>query len=610
MPQRKLYIQISFLLVAAVYGMVLMNLQIFNPRYKDAAESNIVSRIELTPLRGVIYDRNGKVLVRNKPVFQLQVITRELSIEDTAVFCEILNINPSYLRKQLQKPIRYPRQYSKYKPFIFIEQISLEEYAQIEDELIAYPGLIIVPNTVRDYPHKSLANVLGYVKEIDKNFLEKDTSNSYKQGDLVGVSGIERYYEKYLRGKAGTKYVMMNAKRVVKGPFSEGEYDTLPQFGHALKTSIDLNLQAYAETLMQNKKGAIVAIEPETGEILTMLTAPSYNPNLLTGKGKQVNKDYFQLTQNPDKPLFNRAIQASYPPGSTFKTLIALVGLQMGVFDTAHTYYQCDRNLVKCHNHQTPVNLYRSLQHSCNPYYYRAIRKIILGEKSKNIYEDTSIGLHFLKEQANKFGLGRQLGIDLPFEKKGLIPSANLYNKKYGKNRWKVGNFQSISIGQGEIIVLPLQLANQAAIIANRGWYITPHIVKEIGETKKALPQYKQIHWTGIDKVYFDFVARAMRDAIKGTAPLACTPDIDICGKTGTAQNPHGKDHSVFMAFAPLENPKISIAVYIENAGFGGSWAAPLASLIIEKYLKGEISRSRKSIENYVKNKNFLIENK
>ena len=584
---------------------VLMNLQIFDISYKKAAENNIINRIEQLPHRGMIYDRRGNTLVRNKPAFQVKIILNKLYIKDILAFCKLFSIDSTYLRKQLEKPIKYPSRYSKHKPFIFIEHLSHQEYARIEDKLIAYPGIVISPYTIRDYPHTSLANVLGYVKEVNKGFLEKDTTKRYKQGDVIGVSGIEKYYEEYLRGKHGVKHVMINARHVVKGSFKNGKYDTLPQCGDALYTSIDLNLQCYAESLMQKKKGAIVAIEPESGEILTMLTSPSYNLNKLTGRGREIDSYYSELIRNPHNPLLNRAIQSVYPPGSTFKPLIALIGLKRGLFDTVGTYYSCNRGLIACHPHKNPVDLYGSIQYSCNPYYYQAIRKLF--SESKNRFRNISMALLSFKKEVENLGLGKHLGIDLPFESAGFIPSPSIYDRKYGTGKWKLSNIQSIGIGQGEISISPLQLANQAVIIANGGWYILPHIIKEIGTYKKQIPQYKKIHTMDINREYFAYVARAMRSAVKsGTAFLAFIRDIDVCGKTGTAQNPHGRDHSVFMAFAPFKKPKIAVAVYIENGGYGGSLAAPIASLVIEKYLKGSISLERKWIEKYVNDKNLL----
>lgn len=575
-----------------------MHLQVFDSDYSQAANDNIVSRITKYPLRGMVLDRNGKELVRNRPVFDLMVIPKELKIpgNDTLAFCKFFNIEPEYAREKLAEA----REYAPHLPSVFIKHLSLQAFACIQDRLTEYPGIYPTERTVRDYPNKTIANALGYVKEVDRAFLEADTTNYYRQGDLIGKSGLEWQYEKHLRGTRGVSYVIRNVRGVVKGKFQEGRFDTVPGIGKNLTTTIDLDLQLYGEQLMQNKRGAVVAIEPETGEILTMISFPSYDPNLLTGEGKEASKNYIALVNDPDKPLFNRAIQAVYPPGSTFKTLMALTGLQDGVLDTSTTYFSCDKSIVGCHGHPSPLNLMESLRHSCNPFYVKALRKVILQNRDKDEHQDTRRGLEEWKAKLATLGLGQKLGIDLPFERAGLIPYPGYYDKFYYLNNWRVSNIYSIGIGQGEVLMTPLQLANQAAVIANRGWYKIPHLVKSIGDS--LVQPEKQS--TAIEPVHYDFVARSMSNI--HTARLSKIHDITVCGKTGTAQNPHGEDHSIFMAFAPLHKPEIAIAVYVENAGFGGTWAAPLASLLIEKYLRGHISEQREWIENYVKSGNFM----
>ncbi|MEH0157939.1 penicillin-binding protein 2 [Limibacter armeniacum] len=594
MAERKWYIVGGFTLIFILYAVILLNIQVFSSDYKRQANANMVDRIVEYPLRGMIYDRDGRILVNNAPVFDVMVTPKQLHLneEDTVLLCQLFEMERVEFRDRLQKIAA--DKYSWYKPNLFLKQLTKMEYAKIQDQLIRYKGFEVVPKTIREYPHTSLANALGYIKEVSKSFLDKDTTEYYGQGDLIGKVGVEYFYEKELRGKRGVSYVMKNVKGQTKGKFRSGEFDTLPEVGMDLVSSIDLELQQYAELLMQNKRGAVVAIEPSTGEILTMLSAPSYDPNLLTGEGRRVSRNYVKLNDDPDKPLFNRAMQSRYPPGSTFKTVMSLIGMQEGVLDTTYTRFPCAGEPVKCHDHPSPLSIAGAVQNSCNPWYYKAIRKIMLQHKDPDPNKDLKMNMDHWQKMVKEFGLGRKLGIDLPYEKGGLIPNAAYYDRAYNGRQWKISNVYSISIGQGEILAMPIQLANLAATIANRGYYYTPHIIKDIGGAGPK-EQYSEKNVVNIKRDYFDYVARAM-SGVK-TARLAMIPDIAICGKTGTAQNPHGKDHSIFMAFAPLDKPKIAIAVYVENAGFGGTWAAPIASLIMEKYIRGEISEPRKWIE-------------
>lgn len=581
-----------------------MQLQVFDSGYRQQAEKNIRYRNVLQPLRGMIYDREGKILAASRPVFDLYVIPKEVKIQDTTAFCSFLGIKKSYLKEQLEKAAAY----SRYQPSILLKQLSQRQYARIEDRLNEFPGIFAKEYTVREYPHQSLANVLGYVKEVDGELIRKDTTNYYRAGDLIGKSGLEAEYEQYLRGERGVKYEMRNVHGVVKGKYLDGRFDTARVVGRSLTSSINLELQQYAEQLMRNKKGAVVAIEPETGEILVMLSAPSYDPNLLTGEGDSVTKNYARLVFDPYKPLFNRAIMSTYPPGSTFKTLMALIGLHDGALDTVRTRFPCIKSMVNCHNHPGPLDVFGSIQHSCNPFYFQAIRKIVPQGRLEDGQEDFRLGLESWKYHMMTFGLDKPLGIDMPFERAGNIPGTRYYDLRYKTpDRWKLSNIYSISIGQGEVGMTPLQLANVATTIANRGWYIKPHIIKGISTDSSTYlsEEYTKKNYTAIEPEYFDYVARAMRKVVvNGTASRARIPNIEICGKTGTAQNPHGKDHSVFMSFAPLNNPKIVVAAYVENAGFGGTWAAPIASLIIEKYLNGKVEREY--MENYVLSGNLI----
>lgn len=614
MLERKHFILFSAFLVGLTFAGRLLYIQGLSDEYQRKAEKNIRVRQIEKPRRGIIRDRNKKVIVENRVVFDVMYMPKELKIKDTTEFCELFGVDIDYVRKYVKGPSTFFKEKTPleiYRPQLFIKQLSQEKYNKVVDRFTDYPGLFTNNYTVRGYAHQSLANVLGYIKEINPTELDKDSVGAYKPGDLIGKSGIELFYEPYLRGRSGVKYDMRNVKGVKKGSYLDGRFDTLSVPGQDLISSIDLDLQQYAEKLMQNKKGAVVALDPSTGEILVMLTAPSYDPNLLTAIGKEFSYHYSRLADpnNELKPMYNRAIQSPYPPGSTFKTAMALVGLQLGTLDTSYTRFSCIKSLVNCHNHPGPLNVFGSIQHSCNPFYFQAFRKVILDNDGEGEVASSRIGLARWHSLVTSFGLGDRLGVDLPYEYRGRIPSVGYYDRKYGENRWKVGNTYSISIGQGEMGVTPLQLANLGAAIVNEGWYITPHLIKAIGEDGEPLPQYTVKHQIPINSAYFNYVKRAMGEVVRaGTARRAFIEDIAVAGKTGTAQNPHGKDHSVFMSFAPLNNPKIVVAAYVENAGFGGTWAAPVASLIIEKYMRDNFeeyehekgSITREYLENYV----------
>jgi penicillin-binding protein 2 len=593
-------------LVAFVFLAKLFFLQIIDEEYKLEAQNNVIQKVIDYPDRGMIKDRNGKLIVANMPAHDILIIPKEFRLEDTIKFCQLFNLTKEELIDRYKK-LKKLKDYSPYKPMPLIKHLPEAEFIKVQDRLDEFKGVYAGVRTIRQYPHASLANALGYVKEVDKVMLDKDTTKYYQQGDLIGKSGVEASYEEQLRGKRGVNYVMVNAKRMVKDKFEEGKYDIEAEVGQNLTSSIDLDLQQYSEVLMSNKIGSIVAIEPNTGEILTMVSAPSYNPNLLTGNGKEVSNHYFELLNNRFKPLYNRPAMASYPPGSIFKLVQALIGLEEGVIDTTDTHISCIQDVVKCHGHGSPLNLHGSIQHSCNPFYYKVFNRIIIQEKSKDYFQDSKIGLDNWHSYVSKFGFGQKLGSDIPEEKAGNMPSSKYYDKRYKQHKWKFGNIYSLSIGQGEMGVTPLQMANMAATIANRGYFYTPHLVKDING-KGALEKYKEKHNVGIKKEYFNFVANAMADVVRaGTARKAQVPNITVCGKTGTAQNPHGEDHSVFICFAPKDNPKIAIAVYVENAGWGGSWAAPIASLMIEKYLKGKIEDpARLAMEKQIIEKDFI----
>ncbi|MES2387699.1 MAG: penicillin-binding transpeptidase domain-containing protein [Bacteroidota bacterium] len=597
---RRLLIQGVFLLVAVVFLLRLFFLQILDDTYKQAANNNALQKVTEYPYRGVIYDRNGKILVFNVPVYDMMVIPREVKKGmDTLAFCSLMNIT----KEDFITKMKAARFYSRVKPSPFIKQLSGADFARVQDQFIDYPGFSFVPRTVRNYPHKCMANALGYIGEINQDRLDKQGKGYYKTGDYIGISGLEAKYEEALRGRRGVQHVLVDVHGIRKGSFKNGIYDTTAVRGENLHSSMDLALQEYGESLMVNKAGSIVAIEPSTGEILAFVSAPNYDPNLLTGR--EFSKNYTALYNDPNKPLFNRALMAMYRPGSTFKAIQAVSGLQLGMLDR-NTTYGCVQNLVHCHPHPQPCNLPQSIQWSCNPYWVNAFRRVINRGVVSNTFRDTRVGFEKWRPMVMSFGLGEKLGLDMPGEQRGRIPSLKYYDKMYGEARWKYSNIYSISIGEGELGILPVQLANVAATFANRGWYITPHFIKSIGD-KGTLPEkYSQKHVSGIASEHFETVIEGMEQAVEhGTVwSAAKIPGIAICGKTGTSVNRKGKDHSIFMCFAPKDNPKIAIACFVENAGFGGFAAAPIATLMIEKYLTDSVKR--KNLEKHMISRNYL----
>jgi penicillin-binding protein 2 len=597
--QRPAVILLVIFSLSAVLLIKLFSIQVLDDSFLKRAESNAIQRIVDHPYRGLVYDRNGKLMVFNNPIFDLMVVPKEFNVGDTTRFCELFRIS----KEDLIANYNAAKSYSRVKPSPLIKQLSTKDFARIQDFLVDYPGLFILTRAVRSYPTSAAAHALGYIGEISASQLERDTlTGYYSQGDYVGLSGLEKYYENELRGNKGVKYKMVNVRGVDKGPFKEGEYDTLSMAGKNLTSTIDLELQRYGELLMAGKTGSVVAIEPKTGEILAMISAPFYNPNQLTGA--EFGKTYRKLNNDKAKPLFNRPIMATYPPGSIFKIVQSLIGLQEGVL-TPNSTFACNTSLVACHNHPNPVNLFGAIRNSCNPYYHQAFRQIINQEVSSNTFKDTEIGLNAWREKVLKFGLGGPLGMDMSGEKGGDIPSSKLYDRIYGAGHWKYSTIYSLSIGQGEMTVTPLQMANLAAIFANKGYYYTPHLVKAIDGNKKLIPaKFQQKISVGVDARHFDLIQDAMVEAIYGTAARAVMKDLVIAGKTGTAQNSHGEDHSVFIAFAPKDNPTIAIAVYVENAGWGGRAAASTASLLIEKYIRRTISRPE--LQDYVIAGNFM----
>ncbi len=598
---RKFLIQGFFVLVGLIFIIRLFMLQVVDKNYKAMADSNVIQRVDEFPYRGLMYDRNGELLVINNPVFDLMVTPIEINKLDTAFFCELVKID----RETFLTKLKEATDYSRLKPSVFIKQLPLEEFARIQDYLVDFPGFFINARSVRSYPHNAMAHGLGYLAEIDKPRLERDTTKYYKKADYVGMSGLEYSYENVLRGKRGVKFKLVNVRGVDKGSFKQGEFDTLPFPGDNIQTTIDLDLQAYTERLMEGKIGSVVAIEPSSGEILTMVSAPTYDPNLLAGRA--FGNNYMDLLNDDLKPLFNRPIMADvYPPGSIFKMFQSLVAMEEGVI-TPDTRIRCNRGIIACHGSHTNEDLAGAIKHSCNPYFHQVFRLIVNQNESSNTYKDTEIGLEKWRNHMLSFGLGQPLGVDLPNEKAGRLPGPGLYNRIYGEGRWRFSTIYSLSIGQGELGVSPMQMANLAAILANRGFYYIPHMVKGIGDNNFVPEEFTTPHYTTVGSEHYETVIDAMWRVVNedgGTGFRARIQGVDVCGKTGTSQNPRGEDHSVFIAFAPRENPKIAVSVYVENSGQGARAAASIAGLVIEKYLKGEIAR--KNIEDYALANRFI----
>ena len=564
-----------FALTALMFACRLFYLQVVDEELKNSAENNSRRYVTQYPARGLILDRNGIPLVFNEAAYDLMVTPRLVKPFDTLDLCRILDITPEQARTNL----RQARIYSRYKPSVFLKQISSQTYAILQERLHKFPGFYVQPRTIRQYQQRIAPHLLGYVGEVDEKLIRQDSY--YKMGDYIGVSGIEKSYEEELRGKKGVKILLVDVHNAEKGSFKAGTFDTAAVVGRDLTCTLDSKLQAYGEHLMQNMRGSAVAIEPSTGEILAMVSVPMYDPNLLVGRSRSSN--YAKLQNDPDRPLINRATNARYSPGSSFKTLQALVLLQMGGI-TEDTRFSCNgpgSQPIKCtHHHGSPVSLLNAIEQSCNPYFWQAFRSTLeMGgtPQFKTNYNEW-------RRQVMSFGIGTQLETDIPDILEGNIPTDAYFNRYYGETGWRALTIRSLSIGQGEVLVTPLQLANLMAIIANRGYFYPPHMVRSGRNPEK--------HQTSVDPSHFPIVIEGMSRVNEfGTGRAWKLPnDIEWCGKTGTVQNA-GKDHAIFVGFAPRENPKIAIAVVVENAGFGATWAAPVASLMVEKYLTDSITR-------------------
>lgn len=599
---RKYYIAISFILVLAIYIIRLFYIQILSPEYRLAAEDIALLQETLYPSRGIIYDNEGRLVVFNNSMADIHVITREIAEFDTLELCGILNIQEEDLKQRFDdiKDKKKNRGYSPYTPQVLFSQITPEEAGLLEEKLYKYPGFYVVHRTVRDYNYHSAGLILGYMGEVNRADIEADPY--YTPGEYTGKSGIELSYERFLRGKKGTSVMLRDAHGRIIGQYDEGQKDLELTSGHDLKLAIDMELQSYGERLMAGKRGAIVMIEPKTGEIRALVSAPSYDPSLLVGKDR--GKNFKDLELDPQMPLYNRAIMGTYPPGSTFKTAQAAVLLQAGAINESVTFpcyhgYPVLGGRPRCHGHPSPVGLNMAITTSCNSYFCYGLRAMI---DDRSRYATTQEAFDAWKDYIVSLGFGYPLKIDMPGEKRGYIPNSKVYDKIYN-GRWNSSTIISISIGQGEILATPLQIANLGAIIANRGYYYTPHLVKEISNVDKDSLGI-ELHQTGIDPHYFDLIDKGMRGAVtSGTCRGANMPNIAVCGKTGTAENVHGRDHSLFMGYAPQEDPKIAVMVIVENGGFGATFGVPIGRLMIDYYLNGnQLSESSQGYETRILN--------
>lgn len=568
----------------------LFTLQISDDYWTRKAANLTERSTKIYPPRGLIYDRNGALLVANQAIYDLMMLPREVKDLDTLSFCKLLQISKDEFDARLVK-MRKSRGWASNKEQVFIKQIRPEDFAPIAEQLYKYPGFFGQPRTVRNYKRGIGALLLGDIGEVVQRDIDRDPY--YRSGDYIGKGGIELSYEDYLRGQKGVRFMVIDPMGRPQESFNEGDFDTLAISGQNIISTIDSDLQAYGEYLMQHKKGSIVAIEPATGEILAMVSSPTYDPNLLVGRDRGDN--YGLLQSDSLLPLYNRAIKGTYRPGSIFKMVQALIALDEERI-TPQTRIACNRSLIGCHGPHSYDDLEGAIIHSCNPYFRGVMQRMVETNAKKDRFADAGIGMAHWKERIESFGFGTDLDTDIPGVNRGNVPGKKYYDKIYGEGRWAFSTIYSISIGEGELLINPLQMANLGAVIANRGFYYPPHTVKDIGGNGK-LERFRTPKQTNIDPNYFETVVNAMQKVVEqdgGTARRARTPGITVCGKTGTVQNDPLPDHSVFMAFAPKENPKIAISVYVESAGFGGTWAAPIASLMIEKYITDSISDLKK----------------
>ena len=594
---RKNKLLCGLLVVAAILIVRLFCIQVIDDKYKIDASNNSMVYSVIYPPRGVIYDRNGQILVGNSVCYDILVTPRDVKQLDTVALASALDVPVEFIREKMQYYHKY-RSRIGYQTQTLLKQVPMETYVKFAEQEYLFPGFKAQVRSIREYPFNAGGNLLGYISEVDPAYIEKHPE--YKSGDYVGKTGLEAAMEEQLRGEKGYHIYLRDSKNRVQSPYAGGAEDKPAVPGKDIVSTIDAHLQQYGQELMAGKVGSVVAIEPSTGEILAMVSSPGIDVEVLSDIGKH----YSEISRNPRKPMFNRTVMASYPPGSVFKLVNGLIGLQEEVLEPSYSYpcnggyYYSGNHKLGCHAHSSPLKLLDAIATSCNGYFCYVLRNILENKK----YGSTAEALDAWREYVLSFGFGQKLGSDFPSELGGNIPTSNYYNRIYGKGRWRFQTIVSLSIGQGEIGATPLQIANLAAIMANRGYYYIPHIVKD-SDGVEIDPKYKERHYTKVDTKYFEHAVQGMYMAVNGggsagaTARRAEVPGLEVCGKTGTAQNPHGKDNSVFICFAPKDNPKIAVAAYVENAGFGATWALPVASLMLEKYLNGEISEARKSEE-------------
>ncbi|MDG1657805.1 MAG: penicillin-binding transpeptidase domain-containing protein [Crocinitomicaceae bacterium] len=607
---RKYVIVAFFVLTGVLYAIKLFYMQVVDDSWKLRAQQIAEHRREITPPRAVVFDRNGLKVVENKTYYNLMMVEGDVSEDmDTMAFAELIGWTKQEIIDRYKQIVKgegtytdpftkkVTKNYQDVRAYPFIKELTADEMAKIAPHLENFKGFYEEVASMRNYPYANGANILGYLSEATREEVDEDPF--YRPGDKIGRAGIERYYEDEFRGSKGVKYIVRSARLNAVASFEDGKYDTTAMQGDPIHLGLDINLQDYGEQLLQNKKGCIVPIDPKTGEILALVSAPSFDPNLLVGN-KKIRRNYPALLEDLNKPLFPRPLASEYMPGSTFKLLQSLIGMQEGVI-TKDSGFPCNKGVVGCHNHPSAQNVTQAVKMSCNPYYYAVARRIIQQGKDKSSFKDSEIGLQVWADYMHSFGLGVKLDTDITGLRAGNIPDPAYYDRWRGKGTWKFSAIQSISIGQGEVQLTPLQLANVAAIMANRGWYYTPHFVKSIGDNGP-LDKYRKKNYTMVDAKHFPPVIEGMRGCVHdagGTARLARIDGLTMCGKTGTVENYYRgvkqKNHSVFIAFAPMDDPKIAIAVFIENAGGGGgTWAAPTASLMIEQYLYGEVKSTAK----------------
>ena len=596
--------------VAIVFGYILrlFTLQIMSDDYKKNADSNAFLNKVQYPARGAIYDRKGRLMVYNQPAYDVTVIMREVEDLDTLDFCRTLDITPEFFRKRMEdiKNRSVNPGYSPYTEQVFLSQLPAEEFAVFQEKLFRFPGFYIQRRTTRQYTYNVAAHVLGDVAEVSRRDIEND--DYYRSGDFIGIQGVERSYEKELRGEKGVEILLRDAHGRIQGRYKDGAFDKRPVPGKNLTLGIDVDLQALGERLLEGKIGSIVAIEPATGDILCMVSAPSYDPHLMVGRDR--GKHHLELSRDNWKPLLNRAVSGTYPPGSTFKTSQALTFMQEGIISPTQTLYPCYHGFVYrglrvgCHSHPSPLSLIPALATSCNGYFCWGLY-YMFGNRTK--YKNVQQAMTTWKDYMVSMGFGYQLGVDIPGERRGMIPNATFYDRAY-RGSWNGLTVISIAIGQGEVTLTPLQIANLGATIANRGYFITPHVVHSI-EGGQLDTLYQKRRYTKVEPRYYEEVVKGMRHAVLGgTCRGANLPDIEVCGKTGTAEN-RGHDHSAFMGFAPMDNPKIAIAVYVENGGFGAVYGVPIGKLMIEQYLKGKLSPESEAQASEIQQRRIFYDN-